>query len=184
MVPIGMRRQRHRVARLDVDLGAGLDRVALGQPLRRQDVGLLAIGIVDQGDEGGAVGIVFDPLHRALHVPFPTLEIDDPVELLRAAADPPRGDPAGVVAAARLGEALGQLLDRAALPKLGTVDQNQPALARRRRIVCFQRHLAVFRLALSALERGRNQVSARRARLSFVGLRGLSSHRSRSRPRG
>ena len=32
------------------------------QPLRRQDVGQLAVGIADEGDERGAVGIVFEPL--------------------------------------------------------------------------------------------------------------------------
>ena len=41
---------------------AGDDGVALAEPLRRQDVGELAVLILDEGDEAGAVRIVFDPL--------------------------------------------------------------------------------------------------------------------------
>ena len=37
-------------------------RVAGREPLRRQDVGQLAVLVLDQRDEGGAVRIVFDPL--------------------------------------------------------------------------------------------------------------------------
>ena len=35
------------------------------EALRREDVGLLAVGILDQRDEGGAVGIVLQPLDLA-----------------------------------------------------------------------------------------------------------------------
>ena len=33
-----------------------------GEALRREDVGELAVLIFDQSDEGGAVGIIFEPL--------------------------------------------------------------------------------------------------------------------------
>ena len=56
------RAQRHGVARLHVDLFAGDDRVARLQALRRDDVGLFAVLVVDEGDEGGAVRIVFQAL--------------------------------------------------------------------------------------------------------------------------
>ena len=70
--------QRHRVARLDVDALAGDDRVAGLQALRRQDVGLLAVLVADERDEGGAVRIVFEPLDRRRHVELAALEVDDP----------------------------------------------------------------------------------------------------------
>ena len=57
------RREGHRVARLDVGLGRGDHAVADGQPLRRQDVGLLAVGIADQRDERRPVRVVLDPDH-------------------------------------------------------------------------------------------------------------------------
>ena len=63
------RRQRHGVAGLHVDLRAGDHLVAGGEPLRRDDVGLLAVLIVDEGDERGAVGIVFDPLDLGGRLP-------------------------------------------------------------------------------------------------------------------
>ena len=60
--------ERHRVARLHVDLLAGDDRVAGREALRRQDVGQLAVVVLDERDEGGAVRIVFEPLDRRRHV--------------------------------------------------------------------------------------------------------------------
>ena len=45
---------------------AGDHLVAGSKTLRSQDVGQLAIGILDQRDECGAVRIVFEPLDRAL----------------------------------------------------------------------------------------------------------------------
>ena len=84
--------ERHRVARLHVDLGAGHDAVADIQALRRDDVGLLAVLILDQGDERGAVRIVFQPLDRRRHVELAPLEVDDAVGLLVTAAAEPHGD--------------------------------------------------------------------------------------------
>src|SRR5207245_9186735 len=68
--------QRHRIAGLDVDPLARDDAVAGAQPLRRQDVGLLAIGIADERYERGAVGVVFESLHRRRGVILLALEID------------------------------------------------------------------------------------------------------------
>ena len=52
--------QRQVVARLDVGAGAGLDAVALLQLVRREDVALLAVGVVQQRDARGAVRVVLD----------------------------------------------------------------------------------------------------------------------------
>src|SRR4051794_16005131 len=48
-------RQRERTAGPDVGPGARADGVPDPQPLRRQDVALLAVGVVEQRDVGGAV---------------------------------------------------------------------------------------------------------------------------------
>ena len=73
---------------------AGHDAVADRQPLRRQNVGLLAIGIFDERDIAGAVGIVFEPLDRCRDVEFAPLEVDQPVSPLVAAALAARSDAA------------------------------------------------------------------------------------------
>jgi hypothetical protein len=64
MVPTGMLRERHGVARLHVDLSPATT-CRRPQALRRQDVGELAVLVFDQRDEGGAVRIVFEPLDLA-----------------------------------------------------------------------------------------------------------------------
>src|SRR6185295_3902913 len=88
------------VARLDVDVFAGNQDIAHVNALRRDDIGLLAIIVLHQRDEGGAVGVIFQALDGRGHIPLATLEVDDAVALLRAAAAPARGAPAEVVAAA------------------------------------------------------------------------------------
>ena len=67
---------RHGVAGLHVDMLAGHHRVALGQTLRRQDVGELAVLVIDERDEGGAVRVVFEALDLRRHVELAPLEID------------------------------------------------------------------------------------------------------------
>ena len=134
------RRKPHRVAGLHVDLLAGDHRVADGEALRREDVGELAVLVLHERDEGGAVGIVFETLDARGHVEFAALEIDDAIALLVAAALPAHGHAAGVVAAAIACLAFGQRLDGLALVKLRTVDEHQLALARRRRLVLLERH--------------------------------------------
>src|SRR6188768_4366903 len=79
--------QRQAVAGLDVGTGAVLDRHALLQALGGQDVALLAVGVVQQRDAGGAVRVVLDVSdlgrHAVLVVP---LEVDDAVRALVTAA--------------------------------------------------------------------------------------------------
>src|SRR3546814_12299041 len=52
--------------------------------LRCQNIVLLTIFILHQGDKCGAVGIVLDALYGRFHVPFAPLEIDEAVTLLVA----------------------------------------------------------------------------------------------------
>src|SRR5205085_18535 len=83
--------QRHGVAGLHVDLFAGHDLIPGAQALRGQDVGQLAVGVADQGDERRAVRIVLEAFHRADDVELATLEVDVSVEPLGAAATETHG---------------------------------------------------------------------------------------------
>src|SRR5690606_22554658 len=58
----------HAVAhrRLDGRVGGAEDLVAVLEALGGEDVALDAVGVLDQGDVAGAVGVVLDPDHGAL----------------------------------------------------------------------------------------------------------------------
>ena len=79
--------QRQVVARLDVGVGARLDRVALLELRRRDDVALGAVHVVEQRDARGAVGVVLDVRDLRRHaVLVVATEVDDTVGALVAAA--------------------------------------------------------------------------------------------------
>ena len=140
------RADRHRaegrgVAGLHIDLVGGDDFVAGLEALRGQDVGELAVGLIlDQGDEGGAVGVVLKTNDRG-HALLATLEVDQAIQALGAAAAETDRDTAIAATTARLGQTFDQLLFRAALVELAAVDQHQAALARAGRVKVFQGHL-------------------------------------------
>ena len=140
IVPTGNRGQRHRIARLDINARAGNHRIASLQALRRQNVGQLAIGILDQRNERGTVRVIFQTLDRRGHIVFATLEVDDTISLLMSTAAEPAGDAAVVVTPAGRMLALGQAFDRLALPQLAAVDQDGAAKARRDGIKMLQCH--------------------------------------------
>src|SRR3546814_16323424 len=77
-------RQFHRIAGLHVYFLASNDLIADSQSLRCQNIVLLTIFILHQGDKCGAVGIVLDALYGRFNVPFAPLEIDEAVTLLVA----------------------------------------------------------------------------------------------------
>jgi hypothetical protein len=93
-------RHRHRVAGLHVDMLAGDHGVADREALRREDIGELAVVVLQQRDEAGAVRIVFEPLDLGRHVELAPLEVDLAVALLVSAAAEARRDAAVIVAAA------------------------------------------------------------------------------------
>src|SRR5262249_27100703 len=132
--------ERHGVARLHVDMLARDDRIAGGDPLRRQDIGELAVLVLDERNEGGAVRIVFEPLDSRRHVELAALEIGLGVGLLGPAGAEARRDAGVVVAAAAGALALGQRLDRVAAMQARAIDDDQLALARRGRVVGFECH--------------------------------------------
>src|SRR5215469_6490574 len=116
------RPQRQRVAGLDVGTGAVLHPVALLKPLRREDVALLAVRVVQQRDPRGAVRVVLDVRdlgrHAVLVVPP---EVDQAVRALVPAALVPGGDPAVDVTAALAVQRDDQRLLRLAPGDLGEV---------------------------------------------------------------
>jgi hypothetical protein len=115
--------------------------VALLEVLRREDVALLAVGVVQQRDAGGAVRVVLDVRDLGRHaVLVDPLEVDQPVLPLVAAALVPRGDAAVDVAATLLGQRDQQRLLRRRPGDLGEVGDAGAATARRGRLVLTDSH--------------------------------------------
>src|ERR1039458_2332065 len=106
--------ERQGVAGLDLGTDARADERPDGQPHRSEDVPLLAVGVMEEGDPGAPVGVVLDLGHPGDHVALGAPEVDHPVELGVAATAVTHRDPAGVVAAARLLEVDGQAALRGA----------------------------------------------------------------------
>jgi hypothetical protein len=111
-VPRGNVGDGEAVARLDVGALARDDDIAHLEAVRGQDVALLAILVLNQGDEGGTVGVVLEGEHGGGHVNLVTLKVDDTVLLLVAAALVAHGDSAIAVAARMLLELFQQALFR------------------------------------------------------------------------
>src|SRR6185295_4772021 len=104
-------RQRHRVADRDVRAGAGLHGHADAQAVGREDVALLAVGVVEQRDVRRPVRVVLDRGDLRRHAVLAVaLEVDLAVQPLGAATAVTRGLAAVGVAAARLLEALDERL--------------------------------------------------------------------------
>src|SRR6478735_3919183 len=133
--------QRQAVARLDVGARTVLDRVALLELVRRQDVALLAVRVVQERDARRAVGVVLDvsDLGRDAVLVVAT-EVDDAVRTLVTAALVAGGDPALVVAAALLGQRPGQGLLRRGPGDLDEVGDRRAATARGGRLVLANGH--------------------------------------------
>ncbi|MCL4136804.1 UNVERIFIED_CONTAM: hypothetical protein GTU68_022928, partial [Idotea baltica] len=130
-------RERHCVAWTNIDLGTGDDLITHGQALRRKNIVQLTVFVLYQRDKGRAVRVIFDPFDGRGHIPLPSFEIDNPVKLLRAPANPTRRDPARVIPATLFRQTLRQSLLGATFIKISAVDQHQPSLARRRRLILF-----------------------------------------------
>src|SRR5262249_37844538 len=114
--------------------------IADRETLRRQDVGLLAVLVFHQRDEGRTIGIVFQPLNGGRHVELGALEVDDAVAALMAAAAIAHRDMAVVVAPALAALAFGKRLDRVALPQIAAIHQDQRAPAGRGWLEILKRH--------------------------------------------
>ena len=82
---------RHGVGRSNIHLGAGNHRVAHHEADWRQDVALFTIGIVQQGDVGGTVGVVLDGRNFRRNIELFAAEVDDSIQPLVAATAMARG---------------------------------------------------------------------------------------------
>src|SRR3954468_24519359 len=133
--------QRQVVARLDVGRGAALDRVALLQLRRGDDVALLPVGEVQQRDARGAVRVVLDMRDLRRHaVLVRPAEVDQPVgTLVPAALVPGRHAPVDVAPTATVQRPDQRLLGVVA-GDLGEVGDGRAAAARRRRLVLTDGH--------------------------------------------
>ena len=76
----------HAIARIRGRLGSRHDGVSHLQPFGSQNVALLTIGIKQESDEGGAIGIVFNGLHRRWNVQLVTAKVHHTVHFLMATA--------------------------------------------------------------------------------------------------
>ena len=114
-------RQRHRVADFRRRVDSAHDRLTDPQTVWREDVALLAIGVLDQRDVDGAVGIVLDRDDLGRHAVLGALEVDDPIQPLVAAAAMLGGDHAVMIAAVGAALADGERLLRLAAGEQGFV---------------------------------------------------------------
>ena len=96
------------VAGLDICSGGGDHLVTGGQTHGSDDVTLLAVLILHQSDVGAAVGIVLQTQDSGGHIRLVTLEVDDTILALLAAAAMADGDAAIAVATSALLQDLGQ----------------------------------------------------------------------------
>src|SRR5450432_178325 len=120
--------QRQVVPRLDIGVARGEDHVADLEAVGAEDVTLLAVGVVQQGDARRAVGIVLDGGHRGGDAQLVATEIDEPEAPLVTAAAETRGDAAVVIAAAGPGDRGGERLFRMVpLRQLGEVGRHAAA---------------------------------------------------------
>src|SRR5438067_2012033 len=121
---------------------ARADRHSDGQALGRENVALLAVEVVQQGDVGGAVGVVLDRRHLRRDAVLAPLEVDAAVGALGAAAAVARGlAPVGVSPAA-LREPFGEALLGARARQLGEVRVGDEAPAGASGLWLADRHLA------------------------------------------
>src|SRR4029453_2347877 len=139
--------QRQAVARLDVRARPVLDPVALPEQVRREDVALLAVRVVQQCDACGPVRVVLDvrDLGRNAVLVVPA-EVDQPVRALVPAALVAAGHPAVVVPATPTVQRAHQRLLRLRPRDLHEVGHAGAPAARRRRLVLADTHLESFLL--------------------------------------
>src|SRR5208282_3462523 len=116
-------------ARLDVGVFARLDPGSHLEPVGRQDVGLDAVGIVEQRDIGAAVGIVFERGDHRRYSVAVALEVDQAKTALVSAAAMTRGHAAAIIASAGALDRYQQALLGLLFSELGKVRDLHEALS-------------------------------------------------------
>ena len=142
-----------RVAHVHLGVWPALHDGADREVARREDVALLAVVVVQEGDVGRAVRVVLDRRDRRGHTVLAPLEVYETVAALVSAADVAGGYAAVVVAPARLVQLGGQLLLGIVLrDRVARQNRGVPA-ARAGRPVTSRRHTRPPRTALYARPR-------------------------------
>src|SRR5579862_2778396 len=126
--------QHQGVARLDVGILARLDLGANFETVRREDVSLHAVGVVQQRDIGGTIRIVLERGDDRGNPVAIALEIDQAKAALMPAAAMTRGHPSAIIASASALDRYQQTFFRLLLGELGEVRNLHEALPRRARI--------------------------------------------------
>ena len=99
---------RHGVPGKDVSPLTGDDRLAHAETVGTKDVTFFAVGVVEEGEACGTVGIVLDGRHLGGYPVLVSLEIDDAVSPLVAASAKTDGEASARVAPSRFVERFGQ----------------------------------------------------------------------------
>ena len=132
--------QGQAIAGQDVRAVAGEDGLPDLHALGPEDVALLAVRVVQEGEPGRAVRVVLDGRHLRGDVPLVAAEVHHAVAALVAPAPEPDGGAAHAVPAARALLGLGQALLRAVLRDLLEGEGGHEPPAGRRRVVLLQCH--------------------------------------------
>src|SRR5207248_11543864 len=119
----------------------GIEHVPNAQAVGSQNVALLAVHVVEQGNTSGAVWIVFDRCHARRHAGLVALEVDNSVLALVTAALVAGGDAALIVPAGSLLEGTKQRLFGLRPGNLAEGRDGHAAPARRGWLVLLDRHL-------------------------------------------
>ena len=132
--------QRQSVAGLDVSVGTGFDGVADFEANRSDDVALLAVFVLHEGDVSAAVRIVFEGEHSRGHVNLVALEVDDTILLTVTAAAMTDGDAAVAVTAGLLRFGSEQALFGTRFRQTAVIQNGHIAAAGRSRLIVNSRH--------------------------------------------
>ena len=100
--------ERQAVADLRSDAAAGSNHLTDLESVRSDDVSLLSVFVLHEGDAGAAVRIILDGLNGRGALVLGAAEVDDAVHTLVTATEVTHGHLTGVVASARALEGLQQ----------------------------------------------------------------------------
>src|SRR5688572_12557752 len=134
-------REWNRVTDADIRARTADHAVTLLQALRVQDVALLAIRVLNQGDIRRTIRIVFDLRDLPRHAVLVALEVDAAIHALGATTTTTRGNAAMRAATARLLDRLQQRTLGGRPRDLLRVDDRAITLRRRQRLKFLDRHL-------------------------------------------
>src|SRR5260370_26680869 len=108
--------ERHTVAGARLRIVAAHQLIARFDAVGRENVGLFAVIVLNQGDARRAIGIILDGHYRRPHTVFAALEINQAIHALMATAAKPCANNSLMVAAALLGLWFQQALFRLLFP--------------------------------------------------------------------